>query len=267
MPYKNELGLLKNLNLSIETAAYLNVGKEWENMVESFAFARLYYVRSGSGKLFLSNKVIELEEGYMYFIPSFSVLGGTCNSLGHYFIHLIPDDASAQILKLLEMKDRCRLEKNVADYFFTFISKNYEKDSLKSALALDGALKYLLSQLLDDNASLDSKGTDAQRFIPVLKYIDENLTEPIRIKTLASLIYLDDVYFSNIFKATFNVSVKQYIMDKKIERAKAMLLSDVPVRSIAETLDFYDAASFSNYFKKKTGLTPKAFKLKVMTNT
>ena len=75
-------------------------------------------------------------------------------------------------------------------------------------------------------------------------------------------MFLDDGYFSNLFKATFGVSVKQYIMDKKIERAKTMLIVDTPTHTVAEALNFYDTASFSNYFKKKTGLTPKEFRFK-----
>lgn len=267
MADRDESLLLKNLNIPIETAAYLDVGKEWKNMVEAFSFARIYYVRSGSGKLFLTNKTIELEEGYMYFIPSFSVLGGTCNSLGHYFIHFIPDEISARILKILQIKDRTKMDKSVADYLFTFISINCKNGTLKSTFALDSALKFLISQLLDDNTVLSAKEFDMQRFIPVLSYIDENLTGPIPLKTLVDLMYLDDVYFSNIFKVTFGISVKQYIMNKKIERAKTMLLSDTPVRVVAESLNFYDASSFSNYFKKNTGLTPREFKIKVIYNT
>ena len=96
----------------------------------------------------------------------------------------------------------------------------------------------------------------------MLEYVERNITEKIRVSDLAELMFLDDGYFSNLFKATFGVSVKQYIMDKKIERAKTMLIADTPTHTVAETLNFYDTASFSNYFKKKTGLTPKEFRFK-----
>ena len=69
MAEKEQFKLLHNLNITIETAAYLDVGREWEKMVESFAYYRLYYVRSGSGKLVLTNKTIELEEGIYVFYP------------------------------------------------------------------------------------------------------------------------------------------------------------------------------------------------------
>ena len=41
MAEKEQFKLLYNLNISIETAAYLDVGREWEKMVESFAYYRL----------------------------------------------------------------------------------------------------------------------------------------------------------------------------------------------------------------------------------
>ena len=262
MAEKEQFKLLYNLNISIETAAYLDVGREWEKMVESFAYYRLYYVRFGSGKIVLTNKTIELEEGYMYFIPAFSILGGTCNSLGHYFIHMIPDATTAHLLKILALKEKCPLEKPIADYLFTTIAQNSKKDTLMHAFSADSALKFLLSRLIDENASLSANEFDTRRFLPVLEYIEQNITEKIRVSNLAELIYLDEGYFSNLFKATFGVSVKQYIMDKKIERAKTMLIADTPTSIVAETLNFYDTASFSNYFKKKTGLTPKEFHFK-----
>ena len=262
MAEKEQFKLLHNLNIAIETAAYLDVGREWEKMVESFTYYRLYFVRSGSGTLTLTNKTIELEEGYMYFIPAFSVLGGTCNALGHYFIHMIPDATTAHLLKILAVKEKCPLEKTIADYLFTTIAQNCKKNTLSCAFSTDSALKFLLSRLIDENASLSANEFDAQRFLPVLEYVERNITEKIRVSDLAELMFLDDGYFSNLFKATFGVSVKQYIMDKKIERAKTMLIVDTPTHTVAEALNFYDTASFSNYFKKKTGLTPKEFRFK-----
>ena len=131
MAEKEQFKLLHNLNIAIETAAYLDVGREWEKMVESFTYYRLYYVRSGSGTLVLTNKTIELEEGYMYFIPAFSVLGGTCNALGHYFIHMIPDATTAHLLKILAVKEKCPLEKSIADYLFTTIAQNCKKKHIE----------------------------------------------------------------------------------------------------------------------------------------
>lgn len=37
------------------------------------------------------------------------------------------------------------------------------------------------------------------------------------------------------------------------------------IADIANALDFYDAASFTNFFKKQTNLTPKDFRKQLFT--
>lgn len=260
---KEELNLFNSINFKIDTAGYLDVGAEWKNMVDAFPYIRLYYIRSGSAVLNLNNKQVLLKEGYLYFIPSFSVVNGTSNSMGHYFIHLVPSSANAHILSALKPMDSYPLEKSHADFLFTSIITNYKNNELKNQIVTDSGLKILLSYFMSENTSFFNSNSNIQRFFPVFEYIDKNLGNKIYIKDLSGLLYLDDTYFSNLFKLTFGISIKQYILEKKIEQAKAMIINGIPTHQIAEYLNFYDTASFAKYFKKKTSLTPKEFYKKV----
>ena len=50
-------------------------------------------------------------------------------------------------------------------------------------------------------------------------------------------------------------------MNKKIEMAKRLLLySKLSVKEIAAQLSFSDQYYFSNYFKRKTGTSPRSFR-------
>jgi AraC-like DNA-binding protein len=76
---------------------------------------------------------------------------------------------------------------------------------------------------------------------------------------------MNDVYFSNLFKKTFNISPQKYVLQRKLDRARLLLINfDKPIADISDELKFTDTAAFSNFFKKQTGITPKAFRNKIL---
>lgn len=255
----------QSAKLDVDMAAYLDIGTEWKHMVSAFQYVRIYYIRSGSARLTLTDGILPLEEGYMYFIPAFSILNGTCDHhLGHYFIHIIPDLVTEHFLKLLPLQHRIKMDRDTADYLFCLLSKTFNQRSFYSQFAMDSVLKLILSYFFENMQEL-SVPSGMERFTKVLEYIDSHINEKIHIKDLSALVYMDDAYFSNLFKKTFGVSLQKYILEKKTDKARYLLSTDMTIADIANALDFYDAASFTNFFKKQTNLTPKDFRKQLFT--
>ena len=249
-------------NFNIAEANYMEIGTEWKSMVNDFKHVRIYYVRSGTAELSLINQTITLEEGYLYFVSAFSVLAGNCkSSMGHYFIHIIPDIFTEHFFKMLLLKNRCPMEKEIADYLFLTIIKNKGKNTFYSRQASSSALKLLLSNFFEDTKIEE---TNLNKFAEVFEYIDAHLGEKIYIKDLSKLVHLDDKYFSNIFKQTFGISIQQHILNKRVDRAKELLSTDMFIAEISDALGFFDPASFTNFFKKHVGLSPKEFRSKFL---
>ncbi len=249
---------------NIDVASYLDVENEWHNMVNDFKYVRIYYIRSGSAELVLTDGTLKLEEGYMYFIPALSILDGTCdNRMGHYFIHIIPDILTESFFKLLNIKTRCKIDREIADYLFCAIAQNYNKNTFYSQQTTDSALKLILSHFFQN---VEPEKTDFAKFAKVFDYIDNHIGEKIRIKDLSALVFLDDVYFSNLFKKTFGISLQAHILQKRTNKAKALLATDATIAEIANTLNFFDAASFTNFFKRQTNMSPKEFRKKLFRN-
>ena len=246
--------------MNIVTAAYLDIGKEWKYMVNDFLYVRIYYIRSGSARLTLVNETIDLEEGYLYFIPAFSILRGTCDDhIGHYFVHIVPDLLTEHFFKALPLTHRCKMDRKAADYLFSVIVYNYKEDTVASKIATDSALKLIFSNFLT-NLDANVSHSNLNRFAKVFEYINEHIDEKIMIKDLSALVYTDDVYFSNLFKKTFGISLQKYILNKKTDRAKSLLATNMTISEIANRMNFFDAASFTNFFKKQTSMSPKTFR-------
>ncbi|WP_395053185.1 helix-turn-helix domain-containing protein [Flavobacterium sp.] len=71
----------------------------------------------------------------------------------------------------------------------------------------------------------------------------------------------DYTYLSNIFSEVKGMTIQQFIINHKIERAKELLLYDeYNLTEISYKLNYSSVAHLSNQFKKVTGLTPSSFK-------
>lgn len=71
----------------------------------------------------------------------------------------------------------------------------------------------------------------------------------------------DYTYLSNLFSAVKGITIQQFIIIHKIERAKELLLYDeLNLTEISYKLHYSSVAHLSNQFKKITGLSPSHFK-------
>ena len=71
----------------------------------------------------------------------------------------------------------------------------------------------------------------------------------------------DYTYLANLFSETTGSTIKQYIIEFKIDRAKELLLAGkLNLTQISYQLNYSSVAHLSNQFKKVTGLTPSSFK-------
>lgn len=71
----------------------------------------------------------------------------------------------------------------------------------------------------------------------------------------------DYTYLSNIFSEVKGITIQQFIIVHKIERAKELLLYDeLNLTEISYKLNYSSVAHLSNQFKKVTGLSPSHFK-------
>jgi len=71
----------------------------------------------------------------------------------------------------------------------------------------------------------------------------------------------DYTYLSNIYSEVKGITIQQFIILHKVERAKELLIYDeMNLTEISYKLNYSSVAHLSNQFKKITGLTPTHFK-------
>ncbi len=129
-----------------------------------------------------------------------------------------------------------------------------ELEQLKLALVISGL------ELMDDKRSvLIEKIINV--ITEMIHYSDEapktNYSDYISEK-----LNHDYTYLSNIFSEVKGITIQQFIITHKIERAKELLFyGELNLTEIAFRLHYSSVAHLSNQFKKITGLSPSDFKL------
>jgi YSIRK-targeted surface antigen transcriptional regulator len=96
----------------------------------------------------------------------------------------------------------------------------------------------------------------------VIQYIANHISEPISAASIAEKLYLSRPYLSRRFKEETGISISQYIMQQKIQRAAFLLEhTDRSISAISLYLGFSSSAHFSAAFKKNTGMTPRSYRM------
>ncbi len=90
-------------------------------------------------------------------------------------------------------------------------------------------------------------------------YIDHYFLEKLNLESIAREAKLSEYHFLRLFKTVFNNTPYQYILKKRLEYSKKLLLQRHPIQEIAILTSFADSAAYSKAFKAAYGCSPKQF--------
>ena len=255
---------LNNLNTySVGLCERRDVGEEWNDVVWNsrhfqIQYHRLYYLVSGRAKIRLINKEIDLVPGRVFFIPAYSVANSHIDGkMNKYYIHFQVDSPFFEMYRYLS--DKFSVEAcPETEFLFKTILDNHNDGSYAAKMKVQGAMNLLMSDFVGE-MSLDRGGIS--KFEPVLAYINEHFRENIPLSRLAEIMNISTMYFSNFFKRVFNISPKQYILNKRLTESQRLLLeTDMSVKEIAYAVGFDNENYFSEFFTAKVGISALRFR-------
>jgi AraC family transcriptional regulator len=96
----------------------------------------------------------------------------------------------------------------------------------------------------------------------VVEYIEEHLDASLTLEQMAAAVHLSAYHFARQFKAATGMPPHQYVIARRVERAKQLLQpdGDHSLAEIAVSAGFSDQSQFSHHFKRIVGVTPKQFR-------
>ncbi|AQQ70072.1 Arabinose operon regulatory protein [Limihaloglobus sulfuriphilus] len=283
--------LLDQLEINVLNVELYTVGTEWRHTNVISPYSRLYYITKGQGFITQNKTRYLIEPGFMYLLPAFTRVDLFCpKSFTHYYIHFtteLPDghnlfsifdystklNASEQGIeknifeRLIQLNPGMELiERDANKPIYRSLLERHEMlnrdKTARSIIETNALMRLLIAPFIRiaGNESLNPR-TGINRFEKVIKYINENISQPFSLKELARLANLNPSYFSSLFTKHMGISPIRYVNTKKVENAQRLLLSTTKtLDEIAYAAGFDDVFYFSRIFKKITGLPPALYR-------
>lgn len=111
------------------------------------------------------------------------------------------------------------------------------------------------------------KGSGEKAVEVALHYIREHYAEDLSLERMASVVFLNPAYFSQLFKQKTGQGYKEYVTSLRLEQAKLLLLNPkLKLAEIAERVGYQDMKHFTQMFRKRTGLTPTEYRQQANIN-
>lgn len=96
-----------------------------------------------------------------------------------------------------------------------------------------------------------------RRLESAIDYIHAHLDGELSMAQIASSVNTSPNYFASLFKSATGISLHQYVIQQRVERAKLLLkTTDLPISNIASQVGFANSSHLTYHCKRQTGMTP-----------
>jgi AraC-like DNA-binding protein len=103
-----------------------------------------------------------------------------------------------------------------------------------------------------------------QRLSRARDFIDHCYDHPLSLDQISSKACFSRYHFLRLFRQAFNKTPHQYLIERRIEKAKELLGSDdIRVTDVCFEVGFQSLGSFSSLFHKYVGHAPVTYREKV----
>lgn len=185
------------------------------------------------------------------------------------FVYGLPEEEDEQCQYLhrvmlkteFMLKDSYGMTEDIKEQFQNYYSNLCNLNAVK---AMDVCYKILgrVIEKRQESARQDDAKYFKEYISDAVSYIEEHLDdEKLSVVSVATHVYLNPVYFGRIFKNTFHMTFKRYLMQRRMEKAKRLLEEGrASIGDICEQVGISNPSYFSHLFKEYTGKLPSEYK-------
>lgn len=165
-------------------------------------------------------------------------------------------------------------KENVRDPFITQLGfalyREFISPSAAGRIYIESLAAMLAVHLLRDYSIAAGKarefsgGLSGVRLRRAVEYIEAHLGHDLSLTQIADAIGMSPYYFSRALKKSTGLAPHSYVVVKRIEHAKKLLLETrMTITEIAASVGYANQAHFSTGFRKLVGVSPSAYRTKV----
>lgn len=269
-----ELSVEKPLQYNM-TGKFKSPSPEWSHMKRVINDYELFIMTEGILYISIDGFNYTLKKGdFLFCLPLSAQEGYKSSECSFYWLHFLNSDGSNSS-KLISSSEPYSYDKIKIPKYGSV--KNYEKiivmmkqlqDSVRSYEnnIINNYLSTAVLCELSNQCHLPLQLTEAeakkqQLYNDIVDYVKWYLNTNIKVMDIADHFGYNEKYLSHLFNSIKGMSLKQYILQEKIDLAKYMLTdTNDNISIIAENLGFNDCHNFMKVFKKIVGLTPTEYR-------
>lgn len=242
------------------------------------------YVLSGAGTYCVGNETYPIEAGDVFIFSSNEfhyITEVSCAPIKLLTVHFEPcylfgssfDSLSSHCINLcFTHSDNFKNRIPAANAVFLQntllqIKQELSTQAPESSLLVKSYLNIFLVELIRNHDFVGQSRSFKRKNVHAIRntvdYINLHLADPIALSDIAKAVHISPSYLSSLFKDFFQVSLWNYIISKRIERAMLLLMdkdNQYTILEIALQCGFNNTTNFNRAFRKHTGLTPSEYR-------
>lgn len=266
----NKLNLINNLDLRLYYCGTQNCSPNhsWGPAIKEHF--KIHYIHKGKGIFRLGNETYHLKEGQGFLICPNVIAYYKADDEEPWSYSWCAFDginAEAYLKRANLTNDNPIFEYNKDDK----VNKCFEEmiqatNSEKSSdLRLQSLLYLFLATIIDEavlDQSLEETKTNKSIYInKAIDFIHINYSRKIRVSEVAKFIGLDRKYISKLFKDIVGVTIQDYLISFRINKAKEMMKDKkLSIGDISRSVGYDNPLIFSKIFKKVNGMSPSKYR-------
>jgi len=132
---------------------------------------------------------------------------------------------------------------------------------------LDGLALAVASRVVARHSSVAklmeerSEGLGGRRLKQVLSFIEDQLAEELSLEQIAAVAGVSASHLNTLFRISMGVPVHQYLIRRRVERAKTLLMQDgLSMAEIALAAGFAHQSHMARHMRRVLGVPPRAMK-------
>jgi AraC family transcriptional regulator len=167
--------------------------------------------------------------------------------------------------KDLELVDRFQIRDPQIENICWALKAEVEAGYPTGRIFLDSLATALAAALVARHSSLAGAPCSSiyrisgHRLRRALSYIEDNLKNDLSLREIAQATGVSVSHLKGTFRQATGVPVHQYVIQRRVERAKALLFgSSLPIHQIAYETGFAHQSHLANHMRRLLGFSPKA---------
>jgi AraC family transcriptional regulator len=166
-----------------------------------------------------------------------------------------------------EIRNRFQIRDTELEMLCWAMKREMELGHQSGRLYLDGLALAVASRVVARHSSVvkpteeRNEGLGGRRLKQVLSFIEDQLAEDLSLGQIAAVAGISASHLNTLFRISMGVPVYQYLIQRRVERAKALLIEDgLSMAEIALAAGFAHQSHMARHMRRVLGMPPRAMK-------